>query len=167
MKLQHKLAIAAGSMFALSYFLPAFEKLWGYECFGVCWGVLIKFPHDSVPSFGQGLYYSGFVATNALLVVLLGASFFASRHLKLRLWSSAILALHVLSWLVVNLVSMAHGEEIALRVGYFVWLLSYILLFCMHVVARRAASQPPGSASSSHVPAAGREPREGWVPASE
>jgi hypothetical protein len=156
MKLKDKLAIAAGSAFALSYFLPALGDLPGYGCFAVCWSTLTRGAGDHDLSFGSWAYYSGFVLTNLLFAVLLGANFLAARYARARLWLSAILALHVLSWLVVNLLSIGH-EKFNLGFGYFLWLLSFILLFFAHAMAGHAPSPKPAPAPAA--PGAGRDPQ--------
>lgn len=137
-----KLAIAAGSAFALSYFLPALGDMPGYACFAVCWNTLTRGAGEHDLSFGFWAYYSGFVFTNLLFAVLLGANFLATRFPRARLWLSVILALHVLSWLAVNLMSIGH-EKFSLGAGYFAWLLAFILLFCAHVVGGNAPSPNP------------------------
>jgi len=56
--------------------------------------------------------------------------------------------LQVLSWLVVNLFPPLKGDHFDLGIGYFIWLLSFILLVAAHFVRSGPAGQPvdPGLA---------------------
>ncbi len=50
------------------------------------------------------------------------------------MWIATASLLQVTSWLVVNLVGVMHGEEFAIRAGYFLWLISFVLLVDAHVI---------------------------------
>lgn len=158
MKLQRRLAIAAGSAFTLSYFLPALGTRSGFSCLSVCWGIFTRSDVEDNVRLGGWLYYSGFVAANALFVILLGAIFLETPCARLRLWASVISMLQVLSWLILNLVYVGQGDRFPLRAGYFIWLLSFILLFCAQISSRRMPSRSLDPRSASVTPPAGHEP---------
>jgi hypothetical protein len=143
MKLQEKWALGAGSAFTLSFFLPALDSNSGYSCLVDCWRVLIRSEESSV---GGWIYYSGFVASNALFVALWAALFCSVRHIRARLWTSILASLHVLSWFVLNL---AQGEQLSLGIGYYVWLLSFLLLVTAHVCVRNGLHPSPHPADQS------------------
>lgn len=122
MKLKDKLALGAGSAFTVSFFLPALDSNSGYSCLVDCWRVFIRSEESSL---GGWLYYSGFVVANALFVTLWLTLFHSVRHAQARLWIAILSSLHVLSWFILNL---AQGEQLSLGIGYYIWLLSYLLL---------------------------------------
>jgi len=158
MKLTHKLAIAAGLLFAVSFFLPANGELSGIACLGFCWSVFTQFGQNHDLSLGGWLYYSGFVLANALFLALLGAILLRAPWAKARLLLSAAAMLQVLSWLVVSLVATWNGDKFSLGIGYFAWLLSFLLLFAAHSVAGRVPESLPGPTAEPGAPAMGREP---------
>ena len=122
MKPRLVLASSTAIIFAVSFLLPAYTTFKGFDCFRMCWGVLVKFPPES---FGAWLYYGGFAVSNILLVGFLARAFTGKMFSKGAIVLISILCLHVLSWLVVDSVNYGWGTDI--RIGYFVWLLAYIL----------------------------------------
>src|SRR6267154_819192 len=116
------LASSTTIIFAVSFLLPAYGPDNGWNCFLVSWGGLIKFPPEK---WGAWLYYGGFAVSNILFVGFLALMFAQRRFSKGTVILIAIMGLHVLSWLVLNLVW--DGWKTGLRIGYFVWLLAYIL----------------------------------------
>ncbi|HEY5078226.1 MAG TPA: hypothetical protein VII43_00200 [Opitutaceae bacterium] len=144
MKLRRKLAVAAGALFTLSFFLPAFGELSGVACFGFCWNILTHYGQEHDLSLGGWLYYSGFVLANALFVALLVAILCPAAPTALRRWMSALATLQVISWFFVNLVARWNGDRFNVEIGYFLWLLAYLLLFAAHSVPERAEGHAPG-----------------------
>jgi hypothetical protein len=155
MKLRRRLAAAAGLIFALSFALPAYGGSSGLACLNECWSVLTGFDYEQG---GGWLYYSGFVIANGLFVALLAAFFFVTCLRRVRLWISVVAALQVLSWLVLNLIPEMRGQKFDLGVGYFVWLLSYLLLACVHVGIKVAPNQLPEPTLASGAAPAPQEP---------
>ena len=138
MKTRHRLTAAAGLLFAASFFLPSFGELSGIACLGFCWNVLANHRQEHDLSLGAWLYYSGFVLANALFVALLAAALFVAARSAPRRWASALAALQVVSWFFVNLVARANGDRFNMEIGYFLWLLSFVLLFAAHSAAGNA-----------------------------
>jgi hypothetical protein len=116
------LASSTAIIFAVSFLLPAYTPYNGFNCFMLCWGGLIKFPPEK---WGAWLYYGGFAVSNILFVGFLALAFARKTFSKACIVLISIMGLHVLSWLVLNLVW--DGWKTAIRIGYFVWLLAYIL----------------------------------------
>jgi hypothetical protein len=140
MDLKRMLAAVAGAAFAVSFLLPAFGDLPGYTCFMVCWSAFTRSDASGM-SLGAWLYYSGFVAANALFVVLEGSIFAGPRFQSTRLWASALALVQVISWLGVNLWSTSRGERFGLDSGYFLWLLAFIALFYAYQLGRVPAGR--------------------------
>ena len=130
MKRRTGLALVAATLFGLSFALPADGNMSGWECFTACWRVFTEFGKDHDTNLGGWCYYSGFVLANILFVVLFGALLCGPGRMRLRFWMSTVATLQVFSWLVLNLFS--HGDRFELGLGYFVWLLSFILLLIAH-----------------------------------
>jgi hypothetical protein len=143
MKLQDKLAMGAGSAFTVSFFLPALDTNSGYSCFVDCWRAMFR-SDDS--SLGGWLYYSGFVLANALFVALWATLFFSVPYARTRLWISIAASAQVVSWFILNLVG---GDELSLGAGYYLWLLSYLLLVASYVTMRKEAKRPAHRADRS------------------
>jgi hypothetical protein len=137
-----KLALAAGIIFAVSFFMPAMDTSSGLSCLDDCWRVLVRSDAGHTLSFGAWLYYSGFVAANALFVVLFCYLLLASGRSRVRSGLAAASLLQVFSWIIVNLVSVWHGEDYSLRIGYFLWLASFVLVFLAHVVRIDGKNSP-------------------------
>ncbi len=105
LKIRSKMALAAASLFGLSFALPADGGMSGLSCLGVCWGVLTGLGENHDITLGGWSYYSGFVLANVLFVAL-----FASHPGVVRANAAQVLdcdpldAGKVLSvWLVANL----------------------------------------------------------------
>lgn len=141
MKLKDKLALGAGSAFTVSFFLPALDSNSGYSCLVDCWRVFVGSEESSL---GGWLYYSGFVVSNALFVMLWLTLFYSVRHAWARLWTAILSSLHVLSWFILNL---AQGEQLSLGIGYYIWLLSYLLLVGSLVCVQRGPHRSPADHS--------------------
>jgi hypothetical protein len=126
MNTSRKFAVTAMVLFAVSFFLPAYGDGRGYLCFWECWKLLVG--HDR-GNFGGWLYYSGFVVSNAAFLTL-GLGLCTTGNGRLfRSVVSLILLLHTLSWFFVNIRNLPE-----LKVGYYVWLLAYGLLFAAHLI---------------------------------
>jgi hypothetical protein len=139
---RRKVAFAAGAIFTASYFLPAMDTSSGFACFDDCWRVLIRSDSSHALPLGAWLYYSAFVAANALFVFLFGAVQLNTSVSRVRLWLAAASLLQVSSWIVVNIVGVWHGEEFAPRIGYFLWLASFVLLYSAHRIRDETKSEP-------------------------
>ena len=131
MKAPQKLAVVAILFFAVSYVLPAYTEGRGYACFVACWDML-RSPDRSDP--GAWLYYSGFVFTNILFVVLVVTLFVTKRGRQLRWLGSLILLLHVISWSIFALFDRHSSTLHDIKFGYYVWLLAYAVLFAAQAI---------------------------------
>ena len=153
MKAPHKFGLAAIVLFIISYLLPADGGTPGYGCFLACWEILMK-PELS----GGWLYYSGFVLSNILFVVIAVALITTEKALRFRGALALIVFFHVVSWSALHcfsgvielwnqrlltlpaletfsmygLNSPATGDRI--QIGYYVWAWAYCLLLFAHVV---------------------------------
>jgi hypothetical protein len=116
------LALSTAIIFAVSFLLPAYTTFNGFSCFRMCWGILVKLPPEK---WSAWLYYGGFAVSNILFVGFLALAFAGRTFSRGCIVLISILCLHVLSWLVVDSVNYGWGTNI--RIGYFVWLLAYIL----------------------------------------
>ena len=148
MKLRSKLGLVAALLFGVSFALPADGGMSGIACLGVCWGVLLQLGENHELGIGGWCYYSGFVLANALFVALFAALLVWPARMRLRMGIAVLSTLQVLSWLVVNLFPPLKGDHFDLGIGYFIWLLSFILLVAAHFVRSGPAGQPvdPGLA---------------------
>jgi hypothetical protein len=156
MKLRSKVAIAAALLFGLSFALPADGTMSGIACLGVCWGVLANLGENHDVPLGGWCYYSAFVLANVLFVVLFWALLFWSAQLRLRLWIAIVSTLQVLSWLVVNLFALRNGDRFDLGIGYFIWLLSFVLLLAVHLVRPGTPNQSTDPSTAPGASHAGR-----------
>lgn len=95
---------------------------------------MLEGPRDH---FGGWLYYSAFVLTNILFVVLLILGFLHDKWPQTRVVLSVIAFLHVLSWLALNLDA---SDFRTLSIGYFVWLMAYALLLLTQILKPREKS---------------------------
>lgn len=125
--------LPAAVAFAVSFFLPAMSGGSGFSCLRDCLRVLLRSDRVYAMPLGWWLYFSGFVAANALFVALWGALLRPFPWRRARVVAAALALLQVLSWLAVYAVSIWHGEDFEVHAGYFLWLLSFILLFCAHL----------------------------------
>ena len=133
MKLSHRLTSPAGItsvalvLFGISHFLPAVEGGSGFQCFQGCWGLFWELGSQGF-SWGW-LYYSGFMVSNIGFLIL-GIAMLVSQ--KARLLSrnvSLVFLLHTLSWLIIHL-----NQGLSdIKIGYYVWLTAYALLFIAHL----------------------------------
>jgi hypothetical protein len=128
-----KLLLAAVALFAVSFWLPAYQPasrpMPGWECLQVCaeaGAEVLKHPFKSLGQY----YYAGFVLSNALFVVIAVWAALRPSRRRLRTSLAAIILLHVVSWW-----PCGYKE---IHYGYFVWLLSFVLLFAVAVVPRSA-----------------------------
>jgi hypothetical protein len=134
LNLQKKIASCAAVAFGVSFFLPALDNESGFACLIDCWRVFTRSDSGHALPMGGWLYYSGFVAANALFIVLAGAILYPTPFRRVRLWISLASLLQVLSWLIVSLAHVDKEDQFDLAIGYFLWLASYILLFAAHFV---------------------------------
>ena len=131
MRIAQKLGLAAMVLFAISQFLPAYGSGRGFACFQVCWETLVK---PDTHDLGAWLYYSGFVISSILFLVLVVALFMTEKIRQPRGLGSFILFLHVMSWSFLHVIDGNRSGFYEIKVGYYVWLLAYALLFVAHVV---------------------------------
>src|SRR5579884_1709718 len=106
MNTSRNLGYAAIAVFVLSFFLPAYGNESGFACFGLCWYILLgrDLAGDHVLS-GIWLYYGGFAICN-LLFIGLAAAFIVRKHRrKIATVISVIISLHVLSFLLLTIIS--------------------------------------------------------------
>jgi len=138
------LAISSAAVFAVSFLLPSFQGISGFECFNVCVGALIKLrPEDS--------YFSGFVFTNLIFVACL--MLILAGRLRL-IWARCLLALaslHVLSWFGWGLYNASLGD---LGIGYYFWLSAYVILNLAFYPHQQ--NHPPDPMPAPVTPSAGQ-----------
>ncbi|MDF3058791.1 MAG: hypothetical protein K0R17_3006 [Rariglobus sp.] len=131
------LALIAGAVFALSFFLPAYSGSTGFKCFLFCWGLLCDFQGQSNGEPFAWLYYSAFVPTNLLFAATFALGLATPRFFHARLLLTVAAFLHVLSWLALN---ASEESLLTLEPGYFAWLLAYLLLFASLVLENKKKS---------------------------
>jgi len=139
MKIPQKLGLVAALLFTISYFLPAYGGSPGVECFQACLQLLVKRDTNWDAWF---YYYSGFVFSNILFLILVFAVVTTKKSRQLRGLGSLIILLHVMSWPIVNLID-GNAKISEIEVGYYVWLLAYVLLFAVHLVKEPTKSLKP------------------------
>jgi len=145
MNKNQSLGLIAIAAFAVSYFLPAYDENRGFACFAECWDVL--FGHNGDILSGMWFYYSGFVISNILFVVLVVALFLTKKHRRFTSVLSVLFFLHILSWLVLH-VFPSPSQIAELKVGYYVWLVAYGLLAAAHL--RKESTESPGLIDVAH-----------------
>ncbi|HEY9249005.1 MAG TPA: hypothetical protein VIO38_07730 [Rariglobus sp.] len=134
------LSLAAGALFAVSYFLPAFAGSRGVQCLLFCWDLLRRAPGDELLGW---LYYSAFVPTNLLVAPIIVLTLMSGdRFVRTRFFVATALFFHVLSWLLLNWLKETSVARMELQVGYFVWLLAYALLVLAQFLAVRKPLPP-------------------------
>lgn len=122
MNTSQKIGLAAVSVFAVSYFLPAYDTFGGFACFLQCWDTIWHFdPSD----LGCWFYYSGFALSNIMFPILAVGLFVSQRGWRLRSIVSFVMLLHTASWSVLDF----WGSSSTTKVGYYLWLEAYVLLF--------------------------------------
>ena len=121
-----KIGVAAILVFGVSHFLPSFGGLRGYACFQECWRIVME--RDMTNVWGW-LYYSGFVLSSILFLILGTALLMTERGRSFGLIASAIMLLHTLSWFFVNIKDLSK-----IGIGYYVWLVGYALLLTAYLV---------------------------------
>ena len=122
MNTSQKIGLAAVSVFAVSYFMPAFDTFRGFACFLQCWETLWHFdPSD----LGCWFYYSGFALSNIMLPILAVWLFVGERGWRFRSIVSFVMLLHTASWSVFEFSSSSSS----IKFGYYLWLEAYVLLF--------------------------------------
>ena len=125
-----KLTILGICLFVVSFFLPAYESLTGYECAEFC--ALYTFDLD----VGEFAYYFPFTFSNLAMVImpiLLLTKYRCAPVPKVIIVTQVILLLHVLSWLFVERISL-------ILIGYYVWLLSMIIILFVSIYTRRSSN---------------------------
>jgi hypothetical protein len=136
MKISRNLGLAAIVVFVISHFLPAYGNISGFDCFRVCWDTLL----DRAEILSGGwFYYSGFVISNILFIALVVALFVTKKSRRLRSVISVVFFLHVLSWLVLQIIPQP-SQVTDIKIGYYVWLIAYGLLVAAHLSKEPAES---------------------------
>ncbi|HEX5220685.1 MAG TPA: hypothetical protein VFZ59_14025 [Verrucomicrobiae bacterium] len=116
--------------FVISYFLPAYGDGSGFTCLRFCGEILSG--HDTEILSGAWFYYSGFVIANVGFIGLVVALFVTQGHRRLRSVLAVAFFLHVFSWFVLHLFQNP-SQLTELKLGYYVWLGAYGLLFVAHL----------------------------------
>lgn len=125
MNTSQKIGLAAVSVFAFSHFLPAYDTLRGFSCFLECWDTM----RHVDPSDSEGwLYYSGFALSNIMLPILVVALFVGRRGWRFRSIVSFVMLMHTASWSVLD----SWGSSSSIKIGYYLWLGAYGLLYFAH-----------------------------------
>lgn len=130
----HRFGFAAATLFLISFVLPAYGQETGFACLRYCWGTIFDYKPDAA---GLGLYYPAFVLTNALFVLLIAPALGGKRPGTLSIVLALAATTHVLSWLILHLAHL--DEAFDIKVGYFLWLLSYVGLVVFLLKSRQAA----------------------------
>lgn len=130
-----KIGLAAVLLFAVSYFLPAYDTLRGFACFLQCWETLWHFdPSD----LGCSLYYSGFALSNIMLPILVVGLFVSHRGWQFRSTVSLVMLLHTVSWSILE----SSSSNSSIKIGYYLWLGAYWLLYSAYRSNEPSAPHP-------------------------
>jgi hypothetical protein len=129
------LLIGSLVLFAAAAFLPAYTSDTGWDCAQVCVESIIFLSSIKWP---WGYYHFAFNFSNLFMVSV------PLLYLLKRKWSvplflpiiQLLLILHMISWPILNIESIQD-----IRIGYYVWLLSMILVFIAMGLKRRTANQ--------------------------
>ncbi len=125
-KKTNRLLLLAVSLFVVSFFLPAFDGCSGACCAGIC---MVGVWYNAT-EWGATAYYFLFTLSNALMVIMTLLLITVFKRRKLPVWllmTQIALIVHVVSWPLV--VVAAFGEDfLSVQVGYYVWLLSMLLM---------------------------------------
>ena len=137
MNTSQKIGLAAVAVFVASYFMPAFDTLPGFACFLQCWDTMWHFdPSD----LGNWFYYSGFVLSNILLPILVIGLFVSHKGWRIRRIVSIVMLLQTASW---SVLEFSAGSS-SIKIGYYVWLEAYVLLFFAHCSKENGCPGPVG-----------------------
>lgn len=120
MKARTLLGISITFIFVLSHLLPAYASSSGFECFRACCDALVNFKSDELIGW---LYYGGFAVSNVLFVTLVPFVFFQKQFPKTIKILISVMTLHVISWFPMGL-----ETDRTIQIGYYLWLLAYLLL---------------------------------------
>lgn len=120
-----KIGVTAISLFAVSHLLPAYDTFCGFACFCECWSSMC---HPDLSDLGNWFYYSGLALSNILFVILAVGLFVSERGWRFRSIASVIILSNITSWSVLELWS---GSS-SIKIGYYVWLEAYVLLYFAH-----------------------------------
>jgi hypothetical protein len=137
MKTRMQLATIAMALFAISFLLPAFDDLFGYQCFLACWALFVGKQSES---FSTVVYYGAFVPTNAVFVISAIHLFRTSRTPGWVKFALVAATVHVLSWGALNAYGVMSGSKLSLGIGYLLWLAAYTV--CAGALAIRKRAEP-------------------------
>jgi len=136
-----KIGLTAVSLFAVSHLLPAYDTLPGFSCFQMCWRTMLELDN-------AWFYYSGFVFSNIMFSILVVALFVSKTGWRVRSIASFIILLHITSWSVLHL----WGGLSDIKIGYYVWLAAYALLFIAHLFKdTNNPMEPTAGAAVAHL----------------
>lgn len=115
-------------LFLISFLLPAYrpdhDAYSGWACLKFCFGTL----NGNEVRDAWRFYYFGFVFTNLLFLLLWGVSTIKEGLRSMCAWISLIPLMHVMSWLVLNLLDRERQGALLVEYGYFIWFFSFMLL---------------------------------------
>lgn len=131
------LLLAAGALFAVSFFLPAYVNSNGFECLRWCGSLWRELGEPTEDPFFQRVYYPGFVVTNVLFVAILAIGLTNRRVFTARFVTGAAAFFHVVSWFFLNLFK---DSIEAIKPGYYLWLLAYALLLAALLVENKKSA---------------------------
>jgi hypothetical protein len=125
--------LVAWALFAISFFLPAYDFFRGWQCAGVC-ASMIGGVFDTRLAVGDLLgmiCYFFFTVPN---LVMLLSPFMLLRRKPLRVWTVLLAGfcfLHVLSWgIFCRIMTWGHSDPGSeLRIGYYLWSASFLIFF--------------------------------------
>ena len=132
-----KLTVLGICLFVVSFFLPAYDVLKGWECANFCVWDVFGIWNDDIESTVVIFYYFSFTFSNILMLMipLLLLKRYQNRAIpKAIITTQVILLLHVISWFFQNAYDSTLGD---LRAGYYVWLLSMIVILCASLLSRK------------------------------
>jgi len=149
-----KLTIVGIILFVTSFFLPAFWHDYGYTC---AWKCILELWNPN--GIGSIIYFFPFTFSNLLMIILpiaLLTKYRDNSVPKSIICIQAVLLLHVLSWLYF-VARIVFGDEVNflhIEVGYYVWLLSMVLILYAAIRSRKSdpySLQKKGNGKFSHL----------------
>lgn len=164
MKWSLSLACSAWGVYALSFFLPAAEGMRGWECAAWCAGFMCQSYQDlfrnwkQFPLDWEEIRFDSFNFANLFVLVSPLLYWISSRNSRCLFWLrfSSVTAF-VLVWSYYFQV-LLQGNGGDLRSGFYLWILSFLLLFLASILRRKqnpttgskqltAPSTSPGAAN--------------------
>jgi len=120
-----RLAFAAWSIYVVSFFLPSYDTLRGYQC-ATC---QTMFWDQAVHGDWTGINYELITLSNLTMLLSPWLLFsFAKTSGRLKAVRMAVLLSTLLVWLFVGRILASSGDRQAIRIGCLLWTLSFGVL---------------------------------------